>query len=205
MLSSLLRRLAGDTRKSAQKAGVLAIGSGTVLGRNVHFDFRAGVKRFKGRIAIGSDTMVDCRFVLERETGCIEVGDRTFINTATKLICVESIVIGSDVTIAWGCTLYDHNSHSLDWKVRASDHARLMENAQAGRGLVADKDWEGVKARRITIEDKAWLGFGVTVLNGVTIGEGAIVSAMSVVRTDVEPWTVVAGNPAVKVKALTRS
>ena len=49
---------------------------------------------------------------------------------------------------------------------------------------------------------KAWIGTGVKVLKGVTIGEGAIVAAGAVVTKDVEPWTMVGGNPAVVIKKL---
>jgi acetyltransferase-like isoleucine patch superfamily enzyme len=48
----------------------------------------------------------------------------------------------------------------------------------------------------------AWIGFDVCVLPGVTIGEGAIVGARSVVAGDVPPYTVVAGNPARVVRRL---
>lgn len=66
--------------------------------------------------------------------------------------------------------------------------------------LIKYKDWTAVKSRPIVIEDKAWIGFGCTILNGVTIGEGAIIGAHSVVRENVKPWTIVAGNPAIKIK-----
>ena len=45
-----------------------------------------------------------------------------------------------------------------------------------------------------------WLGANVTILPGVTVGDGAIIAAGAVVYEDVEPYTVVAGIPAVKVK-----
>ena len=48
----------------------------------------------------------------------------------------------------------------------------------------------------IVIKDKAWIGFNSIILKGVTIGEGAIVGAGSVVTKDVPPYTIVAGNPA---------
>ena len=54
----------------------------------------------------------------------------------------------------------------------------------------------------IRIADKAWLGMNVTVLKGVTIGEGAVVAAGSIVTKDVPPWTLVAGNPARVIKEL---
>ena len=49
------------------------------------------------------------------------------------------------------------------------------------------------------IGDRAWIGCNVVILPGVTIGEGAVCCAGSVVTKDVEPFTVVAGVPAVKV------
>ena len=46
------------------------------------------------------------------------------------------------------------------------------------------------------IGNYVWIGYGVTVLNGVTIGNGAVIAAGSVVTKDVEPYSIVAGNPA---------
>lgn len=52
----------------------------------------------------------------------------------------------------------------------------------------------------VTIEDYVWLGPRVIVLPGVTIGKGAVVAAGAVVTKDIEPYTVVAGVPAVKIR-----
>lgn len=52
----------------------------------------------------------------------------------------------------------------------------------------------------ITICDGVWVGARAIILPGVTIGEGAIVAAGAVVTKDVEPWTVVGGNPAKFIK-----
>lgn len=48
----------------------------------------------------------------------------------------------------------------------------------------------------IVIEPDCWIAAHATVLDGVTVGEGAVVAAGAVVTKDVEPFTVVAGNPA---------
>jgi virginiamycin A acetyltransferase len=48
----------------------------------------------------------------------------------------------------------------------------------------------------IVLENDVWLGYQATVLPGITIGDGAIVGAKSVVTRDVEPYTIVGGNPA---------
>ena len=52
----------------------------------------------------------------------------------------------------------------------------------------------------ITLGDRAWIGAGAFVGMGVTIGEGAVVGARAAVFKDVEPWSVVGGNPAKFIK-----
>jgi putative colanic acid biosynthesis acetyltransferase WcaF len=52
----------------------------------------------------------------------------------------------------------------------------------------------------ITIEDQAWVAAGAFISMGVTIGQGAVVGAKACVFKDVEPWTVVGGNPAKFIK-----
>ncbi|MEH2171306.1 DapH/DapD/GlmU-related protein [Nostoc sp.] len=57
-------------------------------------------------------------------------------------------------------------------------------------------------AQPILIGSNVWIGFDACILPGVTIGEGAIVGARSVVTQDVPPYTIVAGNPARVVRHL---
>lgn len=56
------------------------------------------------------------------------------------------------------------------------------------------------KTARIVIEDNVWVAAEVFIGPGVTIGEGAVVGARAAVFKDVEPWTVVGGNPAQYIK-----
>ena len=51
----------------------------------------------------------------------------------------------------------------------------------------------------ITIEDDAYVGAGTVVMPGITIGEGALVGANSLVDRDLKPWTIYHGNPVKKV------
>jgi len=60
-----------------------------------------------------------------------------------------------------------------------------------------------VRDNSIIIGDDVWIGAGAIIMNGVTIGEGAIVGCGSVVVKDVEPHTIVAGNPAKVIKKIT--
>lgn len=60
-------------------------------------------------------------------------------------------------------------------------------------GLQTESDWKVVETR---IKKRASIGSNATILAGITIGEGAMIGAGSVVTKDVEPYTIVAGNPA---------
>lgn len=51
----------------------------------------------------------------------------------------------------------------------------------------------------VIIGNDVWVGFGSTIMSGVKIGDGAVVSAMAVVTKDVSPYSIVAGNPAREV------
>ena len=58
------------------------------------------------------------------------------------------------------------------------------------------------KTNEIHLQDDVWIGAGAIILPGVTVGEGAIVGAGSVVTKDVEARSVVAGNPAKVIRML---
>ncbi len=47
-----------------------------------------------------------------------------------------------------------------------------------------------------------WIGAGAIILNGITIGDGAVIGAGAIVTKDIEPYTIVAGNPAHKIKEI---
>jgi len=62
--------------------------------------------------------------------------------------------------------------------------------------------WQGAhqKAEKVTIGNDVWIGYNSIILSGVSIGEGSIVAAGSVVTKNVEPYTIVGGNPAHYIK-----
>lgn len=197
----LKKKLYYDIHKEIHRHPYLMkVGKSSLLMPSARIDCRVdnGIQR----VSIGEDCLLGCTFIFESDQGSVAIGNRTFINGGTQLISRSKIVIGDDVTIAWGVWLYDHDSHSLDWRLRAEDIRSQIEDVRAGKDFITNKDWSSVRAAPIHICDKAWIGMNVIILKGVTVGEGAVVGAGSVVTHDVSPWTVVAGNPAREVKKL---
>ncbi|HEY9632640.1 MAG TPA: acyltransferase [Coleofasciculaceae cyanobacterium] len=136
-------------------------------------------------ITVEEQTKVPASLIFDRENSYILIGKRSFIDGS--IIAAKSIEIGNDVMISWGVTIVDHNSHSISFSKRSED----VVNWRIGK-----KDWTHVKIAPVKICNKVWIGFNSIILKGVTIGEGAIVGAGSVVTKDVSAWTIVAGNPA---------
>jgi acetyltransferase-like isoleucine patch superfamily enzyme len=180
-------------------ASHLDIGNSIML-PNFNVDLRNPVAD-KKYIRIGDDCMVNSCFVFESEGGEVSLGDRVYLGGGT-IICRSRIIFGSDIFVAWGGYFYDHDSHSLDYRQRHLDMRRQLDDYRSGKNFILSKDWSVVNSKPIVIEDNVWIGMHCTILKGITIGEGAIVGAGSVVSRDVAPWTVVAGNPARVVKQL---
>ena len=104
-----------------------------------------------------------------------EIGDHVFINTGVIMEDAGGITIGEGVHI--GCRVV----------IATTDH-KYTESL------------ETIVLKPVQIGKKAWIGANASILPGVSIGEGAIVGAGAVVTADVEPYSIVAGVPARKIK-----
>jgi len=156
----------------------------------------------KINLKVGRHCIIGAKFVCEGGTGEIIVGDRTQISGGTTIISKNKVTIEDDVTIAGGCLFYDHNSHSVLWSERKDDIITEYNDYIECGDPLKNKNWDVVKSKPIIVSQKAWIGFGVTILKGVTVGEGAVIAAKSVVVKDVEPYTIVGGNPATFIKRI---
>ncbi len=83
---------------------------------------------------------------------------------------------------------------------RAAQHHFTYRRSLFGFGEDDEAFFEDRRARVVTIGHDVWLGHNVTVMPGVTIGNGAAVGSGSVVTRDVEPYSVVVGAPARKIR-----
>ncbi len=113
----------------------------------------------------------------------------------------RKIFIGRGCAINRGCSFFC-SVHTDDPKnIVIGNHVIIGPNVSifaAGHApnTLALKDTYS----RVTIENDVWIGGNVTILQGVTVHEGAVIGAGSVVVKDVPPWTICVGNPARVVK-----
>ncbi|HEX4644811.1 MAG TPA: acyltransferase [Verrucomicrobiae bacterium] len=126
--------------------------------------------------------------------GRVKLGDYALIHGA-RIICDDEISIGDYALISWNVVLMDTYRLPLNPESRRKE---LESLATRPLRLAA----ANVPARPIRIERNVWIGFDACILPGVTIGEGAVVGAKSVVTENVPPYTVVAGNPARVIRRL---
>lgn len=122
-----------------------------------------------------------------------EIGDWTYgspqvlsWDSSTKLVIGKYCSFAGEVTILLG------GEHRADW-VSTFPFSIFLE------------EWSGIKGHpaskgNLIIGNDVWVGYGATILCGIHIGDGAIIGAGAVVTRDVEPYSIVAGNPAKTIK-----
>lgn len=126
--------------------------------------------------------------------GQVRLGNYALVHGA-RIICDAEIEIGDYALISWNVVLMD------TYRLPFDPVERQLQLERVSGSLPRHIDAK-VLARPIHIGRNVWIGFDACVLPGVTIGEGAIVGARSVVTQDVPPYSVVAGNPARLLKYL---
>lgn len=116
------------------------------------------------------------------EGGKISIGNK--VGISNSVLCAKSsIVIEDEVCIGAGCKIYDTDFHSVNSKERLNGNTN-------------------VKTRPVRICEKAFLGSGVTILKGVTVGKAAVIAAESVVTCDIPAGEIWGGNPVRRLKVL---
>jgi len=142
---------------------------------------RLPVLRSQGHIKIGDrfhmrGPLLACELGAQ-SGGRLEIGNRVFINQGAVVVASSYIEIGDDTLIGEFAAIYDSNHHSLD-----AQHP--------------------TKSEPVIIGSDVWLCRGAVVLPGSKIGDHTVVAAGSVVKGDLPPCVLAAGNPAQVVRTL---
>ena len=160
-------------------ADKIEIGSESFIGRGVSIV----IHHFSSRVLIEQKVVLDKGVVIEPvgEDCCIEIGEHTFIGPYTCIAGPGNIKIGKHCLIA--------------------AHSGIVANNHIFSDPIEMIDFQGVTRQGVVIGDNCWLGYGVKVLDGVTIGEGSVIGAGAVVTKDIPPYSVAVGVPAKVVRS----
>lgn len=113
------------------------------------------------------------------------IGNNVGIGWQVTIAVSSRVIIEDNVRIAGGCNLFGYSGHPINARERA-------------KGMPDTLDQTG----DIHLKKDAWLGSNVIVKSGVTIGEGSIVAAGSVVTKDIPDFVIAAGNPATVIRSI---
>lgn len=117
--------------------------------------------------------------VRHSERPTIRVGYKSSLGHEVSIVASKGVTIGRYCHIAGGTMIVDSGGHPVDPAMRLADLPPMPS-----------------EVRPVVIEDNVWIGTRSIILPGVTIGEGSVISAGSVVRRSVPPYSLVMGNPA---------
>ena len=170
--------------------------NGVKMGKRVRLIGYPFIFRFPdAEIEIGDDCLFRSSFwsnllglyqrtiIIAKRKGKIKIGDDVGIS-GTTVYAWDHIEIGSHTRIGANCKLIDTDMHAIDMAERNADN------------------FDAVKTAPIKIGESCFIGCNCLILKGVTIGDGAVIGAGSVVTSDVPPFTVAAGNPARVIKII---
>lgn len=151
-------------------------------GRLPSFGWRVPIITNDGRMRVGSRFCVRSQqFPAAFATGpggSLDIGDDVFVNQGAVLHAELSVTLGSRVRVGDLAAIYDTSFHEVE-------------------------PGGGVHTAPVIVGDDVWIARGAVVLPGSTLGDGCVVATGAVVRGEVPPWVVAAGNPARVVRQIT--
>ncbi len=127
--------------------------------------------------------------------GRVLVGAYTCLN-GTTLICNRRITIGNHCLLAWGVVITD------TW-LEPETSLAARRDALHRSALDPDRPLPSpALPREVVLEDNVWVGFESVILPGVSLGRGCVVACKTVIKEDIPPYTLVAGDPARLIRTL---
>lgn len=195
MLTNLPGALGMVMRQKLYKHMFRACGRGVVIGRGVTI-------RHPHRISLGDHVVVDDHAVLDGKgdaDATLTVGEKCIVGRNSILSCkAGTITLESNVNISVNCTIISETSLTIGADTLIAGHCYIIAggNHSFDRVDLPIVDQPMIQKGGVSIGQGCWLGANVTVLDGVTMGEGVVAAAGAVVNKPVEAFKVVAGLPA---------
>lgn len=128
------------------------------------------------------------------------VGKRVTFYPGIKIHPASNIKIGNDVDLSWGLLIHTSGGVVIGDRVLIGFNTFIS----TGNHIIPENKGRifssGNKREKVSIDSDVWIGSNCVITAGVSIGEGAVVGAGSVVTKDVAPFTIVGGVPAKLIK-----
>ena len=125
----------------------------------------------------------------------IRINKGSTIHRYCRFFHLGGLTIGQNSTINFGCYLDNRRGISIGDNVGIAHNTKIYT-----LGHDINDSHFNTRGAKVQIEDNVFIFSNSLIMPGVTIGEGAVVLSGSVVTKDVEPWSIVGGNPATKIK-----
>ncbi len=150
------------------------------LGKHVWIDKHVALMRYPENIFIDDHVVLKegAKICACNKNAIIKIGKNTTVGYYDFFFASEKIIIGDDCLIAPFVYVVDSNH-------KAERNRKINQQPNETAPIIIGND--------------VWIASNVTILKGVTIGDGAVIAANSVVNKDVEPYTIVGGTPAKKI------
>jgi acetyltransferase-like isoleucine patch superfamily enzyme len=147
----------------------------------------------RGDIRFGAETFVSPLAVVYPDR--LTLGDRSYVSAHSYL--------WGDVEVGEDCTLNPFTE--VRGKIRIGNGVRIGAHTSIlgfNHLMATDRPIfeQGLEFRGITIGDDVWIGSHVTIVDGVNVGDHSVIGASAVVTKDVPAWSIVAGNPARRLR-----
>lgn len=177
------------------------------VGKNVHFG-RNITFRHPHKIYIGDNAVIDDNCLIDAkgiDNDGIRIGDGVFVGRNSILSCKDAdIVLEDGVIIGFNCEIFSLSKVIIREKTLLSAYCYFVGGAgyDITRTDISFADQDGyITTGGIEVGKWCWIGARVTLLDGVKIGEGAVIGAGAVVREDVPPYMLAAGIPAKNIRS----
>ncbi len=163
------------------------------------------LRRWLGKATLrrlGKASLIDCGAIINGARN-IEIDDYVWIDRRVELDApVGEITIGRRVHVAPGARISGHGGVYIGDYAAIGANAQILSHSEAidgGKrlsGPMIIEEYKGMKTAPVRLERDCMIGTGAVVLPGVTVGEGAVVAANSLVIGNVASWRIVMGVPA---------